>query len=246
MDSKWFFACQGILQLFQSRKSPELTIEILDERGLVPTRSATVDRNHPLVAAWPTLKPEFMEVLGLRDWLALELFMRRKGEERAIITIVVTIDENSTSDWSEVREGMITILDRNQFQEVAVEIVRGTIWRGAGSNRQILDVENWKVPAKLGGSIGPAGRKEHPSTLGGFLELNNGQGWKTFGVTCFHCVAPEDCGFPWLLEWQQYGIRPSDARNTLKMDHPSLGDMKKPCTPLRKTSQAYPVQLTGP
>lgn len=78
----------------------DVNVEITDTRGLKSRKSFTIGDGEPILAAWPNLKSQIIEILGDNSWLAIEL-LRHGIDDDGIsnpITIVITINESSTSD----------------------------------------------------------------------------------------------------------------------------------------------------
>ena len=67
------------------------------------------------------------------SWLAVELLRRGTGAtaEENPTTIVITIDQSSQIDWTQVREQIVELLEAFQFEDIAIEIGRGSIYRSA-------------------------------------------------------------------------------------------------------------------
>lgn len=139
----------------------------------------------------------------------------------------MTIEEESVFDWTNVREQIVRLLDDNNLSEVAVKIGRGRIWYGL-SDRNLLPNDSWQIEAKVGRSIEPCGRTEESGNLGGFVKLTfPDDSTRVFGLTCFHCVVPDDLDHPKLQQWQQRDVFPNDPMNDLSVKHPSLGDREE-------------------
>ena len=225
-NDRWLEACQNLRQLFISRGLPSLNIEIADPRGLLETISGLVEPGQPIVKLWPELEIDVKKILGERDWVVLALLRRGTDLEtkKNPITISITIDEDSTLEWVSVREQIVKLLDYKKLHYLAVEIIRGRIVCNQ-SNRQVLFEESYETPAKMGSSIGPHDFPKSWGTLGGFVRLKDAAGqWRTFGLTCYHCVAPESMPISKRMLWDQKGIRPFEAGHDLDMDQPSLAD----------------------
>ncbi|MCJ1379323.1 hypothetical protein MMC17_002424 [Xylographa soralifera] len=225
-NDRWLELCQDLRRLFISRGLSSLNIEIADRRGLLETISGIVEPSQPIVMLWPKLEIDVEQILGKRDWVILALLRRGTDSDsrKNPITISITISEDSTSDWVSVREKIVQLLDQRQLPYLAVEITRGRI-DYAVSNREFLSEKSYEIPAKMGRSIGPHDFPKSSGTLGGFVKLQNAAGqWRTFGLTCYHCVAPESMHISNRLLWEQKGIRPNDAGHILDLDQPSLAD----------------------
>lgn len=86
------------------------------------------------------------------------------------------------------------LLDNEGLGEVAVEIIRSTIWRATEVDltSAIFPDHAWETRVKLGASIGVHNSDYGGSTFGGFVELLDSEKnkWHVFGLTCYHAVEP--------------------------------------------------------
>ncbi|MCJ1477646.1 hypothetical protein MMC13_006319 [Lambiella insularis] len=225
-DSKtWSSACMKIREFFIEQGLQDLNIEIASPMGITPLQSWEVEVEHPLRKIWRDIRVTIHELLRGKEWISLELFRRGKHytlDNTCPVTIVVTIAEDSVSNWRFTAESIVLVTENYGMDDVAVEVSRGRII--LHEDRALLGEGNWDQEAKSGHSIGPHGQIYHPSTLGGFLDLTFPSQRKTYGVTCFHCVAPATISNPSLSKWEKEGIFPDDRTNDLAMDQPSLGD----------------------
>lgn len=70
--------------------------------------------------------------------MALELLRRGKDLTHGNnpLTVVLTIEETSESDWTTVRGKMTKLLEEAGFEYIAVEIGRGVIFNGADKDSE--------------------------------------------------------------------------------------------------------------
>lgn len=121
-----------------------------------------------MLAAWPNLESQIVEILGDTLWLAIEL-LRRGTDEDGItnpITVLITISESSTSDWTDCRDRIANALEAAEFEYVAVEIGRGTISRSFEKDSRILPTSSYELIARNGNSIGV---KDSTASVGTFV-----------------------------------------------------------------------------
>lgn len=74
----------------------KVSVEIADKGGLKPKRSSMVLDKEPVLAAWPNLQSQILEILEDTLWLAIELLRRGTDDEDGNnnpITILITISE---------------------------------------------------------------------------------------------------------------------------------------------------------
>lgn len=97
-------------------------------------------QSEPVLGEWPVLKPQIIKILGSQPWLALELLRRGKGLTHGdnLVTVVVTIEEMSESDWTSVRDEIAKLLEEAGLGYLAVEIGRGVVFNGADKDSRIL------------------------------------------------------------------------------------------------------------
>ncbi|QSS61088.1 peptidase family S64 domain-containing protein [Histoplasma capsulatum] len=157
------------------------------------------------------------------------------------LVVVLTVSKASTQDWVSIREELVQILDIYHLKYIGVEILRGEKVFGTANNydRMLLTDDAFTKGMSVGRSIGPRGSQNHASTFGGFIRLQNLKGnWHTFGLTCFHSVAPDGCGQLALKTWQREGITVGDKTNDLEIDSPSLGDAEETAREWRNSIDA--------
>ena len=221
----WHKACIKIRDFFVEQGLQDLSIEITCPTGIVPLQSWEVEIGHALLKIWKEIRVTIHDLLRDKEWISLELFRRGKHytvDSTCPVTIVITIAEDSVADWRDTVDRIVQITENYGIKDVATEVSRGRIV--LHEDRALLGEGGWDQVAKPGHSIGPHGQIHHPSTLGGFLDLTFSSQRKTYGVTCFHCVAPATINNPSLSKWEKEGIFPGDRTNDLVMDQPSLGD----------------------
>ena len=193
-EELWHGLCSEILSLLTNHGYPDLNVEIIDPEVAKPTISYPLRASDTIVTAWPDLKTQIIEIVKSTDCSALQLLRRGKdaAADRNPVTVVLTIPENSSDDWVNVREQIVTILDKHQFFHVAVEIGIGTNWHGRDIFSQPLPDRAWEIPAQAGISMGPFRTWSSSATFGGFVELQDAKGhWTRYGITCHHAALPE-------------------------------------------------------
>lgn len=227
-NENWLSAFKDIRTLCNSLGLLNMNIEIADGRALLPVFSFSVEATEPVLGKWPNLQPQIIEILGSQPWLALELL--RRGDDLLThnnnpVTVVVTIEETSESDWTNARDEIATLLEEAGFGYIAVEIGRGVISNGADKDSRILPDHAYRLEARPGSSIGPRRSTKSAGTFGCFVRLRfpKSDKWKTMGLTCHHVVLPSISIHPKVKEWEIYGISPREETN-LTMDMPSCLD----------------------
>ena len=227
----------------------DVNVGIADTRGLKPRKSFTIGDGEPILAAWPNLESQIIEILGDNLWLAIEL-LRRGTDDDGIsnpITVVITINESSTSDWTVCRDRIASALEAAEFEYVAVEIGRGTISRFFEKDSRILPPSSYELVVRNGNSIGVKGSTVSAGTVGCFLKLKLGNRWKTLGLTCHHVVLPSTTTHPLARHFELYGIRPEE-KPAIFMDVPSLLDHKETVASYKAKIEAFQTkehEITG-
>jgi hypothetical protein len=241
--NKWLNACLEIRRFCASRGFGELNVEIADDRGLVPKVSCWVRHDHPIAAVWQDIRLKIVEILGHRDWLALELLGRGLKDGAPQVTVVVTIDIDTEGDgWPVIADRISAVLDEAGQISVGVEIIRGNVWRSTppvvsttsgptlteNAHRQILQDDSYRDEVKLGGSIQVQNPDVGPGTFGGVVRLHRKNGtFKDFGLTCFHCVISSKSPSPLHLSWMQQEFKPGQMKTPFLVDSPSPRDHRE-------------------
>lgn len=224
----WICPCEAIRKHCISRGLFQANVELADERGLKPVLSFIVERTSPILQKWQILEPKILSLLGTKPWLALELLRRGKdltGNNNPI-TVVITIEEHSDSDWSLIRDKIVKLLEDSDCAYLAVEIGRGMVTTGAEKDPRILPEKTYDLPALPGTSIAPRGSSISAGTFGCYLKVRQSSNhkWETKGITCHHVILPEYLQYSSKPEWNMYGINPGQATHLAvdmpgKMDH---------------------------
>ncbi|KAG5205242.1 hypothetical protein GTR04_3869 [Trichophyton interdigitale] len=236
-SDSWFRACKEMLQLFQSKGFMQLNVEIIDTRANPQLISYPVSVSDPFVDSWHVLRPVILEILAKCDWTLLCVVRRRnRNHFEGPITVALTVTEESTHDWTTVRDRIVELLDSRGHYNVAVEICRSNIWHASSFDDPVLNRRDWAIKAKPGGSLGPRGSTTSASTFGGFIDLQHpiSQEWERFGMTNFHCVIAGSESHPSYERWIKEGIKPGDNSNNLQLDHPALQDHESSLQHYRK------------
>lgn len=227
LDEGWIRPCEAIRELCLSRGLFQANVELADERGLKPVFSSIVERTAPILQKWPIIEPQIVSLLGTRPWLAIELL--RRGQDLISnsnpITVVITIEEESDSDWSFVRDKVVKLLEDSDSAYVAVEIGWGNVNTDAEKDPRILPGHAYNVPALPGTSISPQGSSKSAGSFGCFLKIrkSSNHDWEIKGITCHHVLVPSYLECSKKHQWEIYGIGPGEATH-LGVDMPGAMD----------------------
>jgi hypothetical protein len=180
--------------LLNSVPSLSISVDIMDNVLATPLRSFPVARTDSIFGKWNDIVPAILNALDTREWVALGCWrygVSSTGTENPV-TVVVSVEKRSTSEWSTGIRQIKVILRGFGVTDVDILFRKDEIRR---------HVENPDLPqaactefAQPGVSLGIHSSTAGSSTLGGLVELQfSDQKWRTFGITCFHSVyAPEE------------------------------------------------------
>ncbi|DAA79026.1 TPA_exp: Uncharacterized protein A8136_2811 [Trichophyton benhamiae CBS 112371] len=223
LSNTWFRACKEIRQILLDNNLGDVSLEMIDERASQRILSAPVPREDPFCSMWEDLRSRILNILGDKEWTMLSPQKRGISGGNTPVTIVILVREDSTSDWTVVREAIVEILDSMELHHVAVELRRGSLlqFHTRPSEEGFLTKDDWSFEPCMGGSIGPHSSTFSSFTFGGFVEVQHpSEGWKLYGLTNHHCVTALNS----TADWDKQGIMPGDPENNLTIDYPSLDD----------------------
>jgi hypothetical protein len=195
LDFKWLEACREIHSLLVSNAMAEVSVEIADERAFRRILCFPVRSNDGIFPLWDSVCSAILNELNLEDMKCIECF--RLGTDRDPLnnppTVMVTVAKSSTRDWKQVREQIVSILNRFKLPSVAIAIAKGTIQRGIDVVDRRLPRNAYQHESQVGLSLGVHKSNHSASTFGGWVELCNAKtgNWHNFGITCYHCVLPD-------------------------------------------------------
>ncbi|CAI7596094.1 unnamed protein product [Penicillium glandicola] len=191
-----------------------------------------VSKNDPICRKWPTILRTIVRKMNLTGVSMIACV--RRGEsthprDSRTTVLVVCNSQRPPSHREKSTKHIRNLLDDNKLWQVEVEFVQGDFVRGGPSfDEKELDRRVIQLPSMPGQSI--ALRDAHGSgTLGGFLELKlpGESGYRTMGLTCFHCLNPSETGLEdearkRVRFWRQEGLTPDDRmRADQQVQHPS-------------------------
>jgi hypothetical protein len=129
-----------------------LNVEIRQPKATEPVLSYPLAASEEIVYSWWKVKPRILKTLAGRPWLSLDVFRRGRESEANWVTIRVMIPEdasNSGGIWNGIRDRIVTLLDRAEFDDVAVEIYRGSFYHYTEHGKKLLGPEDWRTEASL-------------------------------------------------------------------------------------------------
>ncbi|KAJ5355675.1 hypothetical protein N7517_010284 [Penicillium concentricum] len=212
-------------------KNPTST-NLLKAPKPVPTSELFYVSKHDVIRKiWPGLLHQIVQTID-HTGVCILACVRRKGLDSTKITTTVLVVCDSKKPPSHRHRSIAKIrelLDRNRLASVAVEFVPGHFTRGVSDlHQEELDHRAIQQPSMISQSLALENANSS-GTFAGFIELNmpGETEYKTLGLTCFHCVNPNEHGHSTeyvhrILNWRRHGIQPHDSmRQRLKVRHPS-------------------------
>lgn len=255
LDGSWISAARLIHQLLRDKDLGDISVEITDPRAFRRKTCSPVRPSDDIFAAWESVYEAILKTVDKHELTALECFRYGRNEDTANNppTVILSVIQDSQTDWELVREQVVNLLDGMGFSHVAVCIMEDQITRSVDSKGLLPDT-GCQVTAQAGLSIGMEQRSTGTGTLGGFLEIKlpGSDEWQKKGITCFHCVYDGRIGnsaketecksnpvyifdiqliifiTPGLDHWKWNHVAASDndAASLLKMWQPSWQDIK--------------------
>lgn len=203
VDNTWLQASREIRALLKGKGFPELAVEIADPAAFEVEKYSPVLKTDAIFDKWYEVCGTILREVQLRDITTIGCWRVGRKSDTSLNppTVVVTVSLKSTGVWKGTRETIVNILNRFNLQTVAVEIIKGEVIRSVYFSCDVV-----RGPAMLGQSLAPSGNDKSSGTLGGFIQLKSpttGQ-WRTYALTCFHCVLPEDAHLPANVASREY------------------------------------------
>lgn len=179
--------------LLNSIPSLSVSVDIIDTLLATPLRSFPVARTDSIFDKWNDIAHAILNALDTREWVALGCW--RYGVSNTStenpVTVVVSVEKRSTSQWSTEPRRIKVILRNFGVTDVDILFQKDEIRRYV-ENPDLHQAACTEF-AQPGVSLGIHSSTAGSSTLGGLVQLQFAdQTWHTFGITCFHAVyAPE-------------------------------------------------------
>ncbi|EDN07758.1 predicted protein [Histoplasma mississippiense (nom. inval.)] len=210
-DDSWKNTCKDVLSTLWSSGFDNVSVELIDERANIEKITSPVMPKDPIYSKWDDISRKICDLLGL---------------EESHPTVLLTVPRDTTKEWKSKRDEISMLLDNEGLGEVAVEIIRSTIWRATEVDltSAIFPDHAWETRVKLGASIGVHNSDYGGSTFGGFVELLDSEKnkWHVFGLTCYHAVEPGNVPPTSKLGKGMLVLESSKAN--IRIDQPSLKD----------------------
>ncbi|OJJ46494.1 hypothetical protein ASPZODRAFT_142308 [Penicilliopsis zonata CBS 506.65] len=194
VHDEWLQACQRLHTMLVLHEFPDISVEIIDPRAMLPRFTTPLFRTDKLFLVWDRVLSIILDSIDLADIIVISCWrygVSSTAEENPP-TIIITVDRNSSRRWKPLREKVVSILDANHIDDVAVLVEKGRVFRSM--DKAGVPSSLWQQRQTLPGvSLGNTVDLDTSATFGGYIELQNQKGeWYQFGLTCYHAVlAPE-------------------------------------------------------
>ena len=196
-DNTWLNASREIYGFFCRENLPGFSVEIADSRAFDVDKIFPLHPRDPIFAQWYGVVNSIWTHCYLEDVSTIGCFRIGKSDdwEQNPPTVLITVDPNTDLDWKTMREDVILILENHYLSMVAIKIQRDDVLRGSGLIRSPdMPLDVLQGSALVGQSLGRRGLDDKQGTFGGFVELQHPHTheWVCFGISCTHCVLPDD------------------------------------------------------
>lgn len=196
-DDTWINASRELYGFFCKENLPELTVEIGDNRAFDLDKVFPLHPRDSIYSKWHDVVQSIWTHCHLEDVNTIGCFRIGKSEnwEENPPTVLITVDPNTDLAWKTMREDVILILEDHYLSMVAVKIQRDQVLRTSGPMRSPdMPLDVLQESALVGQSLGRRGLDGKQGTFGGFIEIQHPytHEWVCFGISCTHCVLPDD------------------------------------------------------
>ncbi|EEP76151.1 predicted protein [Uncinocarpus reesii 1704] len=218
-----------------------MSVEIADPRVFEPMQYSPIFPTDTIYPVWDAVCDAILD-LDIQGCRAVECFRYgRDTNDQNPQMVIVTVSPSVKNKFKQTREQIVGILNHFQLQAVGVSIVKGEIERSDTFEQWRLPQDGPKEGGHAGLSLGKRGISTSSGTFGGWVEIQDATGeWLRLGLTCFHCVDPTkqaNIAPPqFLTRWYTHGIsaNDADAKKYLRVDQPSMHDIKNDLAILEK------------
>ena len=227
-NESWLLAVDDIrTQLVQVDIMKEVKVEIVSWQATSMRKVGAVEGDHPLVAAWPKIKPDMHAILAQHqklheNWRTIDVVRLGFSASPPPLPIVVSVTVDWTldpRDWLQAEDQIQDLLKNRGFPEVSVEFERGDFVFGLApqfplhnsTNEQEEDIIQLQYSERvsMGSEFGPARYfQRQPSgimmngpyaTFGGYIVARQvNKPPKKLGLTNYHAVRETMEGFLYL------------------------------------------------
>ena len=221
----WYLVADDIRELFVSTSiTRSIKVELVSEKLTASRMLGVVESNHPMVTAWPTMRPLVHAIIaespklsaGWRSIDVVRIGFDSDDYYPMPITVSITVDwALDRRDWVHAERRIKETLESHNLSDIEVEFERGDVnplafqlkkptRRAKGPHEYY--VEHYPQRLALGadfgpekyftvGPIGPHMNGPH-ATIGGYIEIARNEGpFHKYAVTNYHCVREAIPGF---------------------------------------------------
>lgn len=193
LDEDWIEACRELRNFLQFEKLSAVSVNLNDKRAFLRDNYNPIVETDEIFGVWNDVLARILNECEIRGWNSVGVYrIGKEDSSRNAPTVLVTV-ESSTCDWRASREAVVKVLNDFDLPMVGVKILRADSFRAVTSRRPRIQSSMLSGKAPVGQSIAPHGFDEGAGTLGGYVEILDGETrrWIPFGITCSHVTFPE-------------------------------------------------------
>lgn len=196
-NDPWLQTSRDVQLFLCTEGLPKCSVEIADNRAFILDQIFPLGASDRIRGQWTEVVNSIWTHCDLDDVNSIGCFRIGKYDDwrENPPTVLITVNPDTELEWKPMREDVILILENHYLPEVAVKIQRDRIIRDVGtSNFPGMHPDALSGPALVGQSVGRRNHDDRQGTFGGFVEIQHphSREWITYGLTCNHCVLPED------------------------------------------------------
>lgn len=190
----WIDVARKIRQRLHQKGLTQIKVEILDPRFDQRLKPHPCSHRDAIFPVWGDVVETILHSTDLSGVLTIGCYrIGSDDRNKSSPTILVGVDRKSTRDWKALREAPVHVLDRFELPDVAILLRKDT----SALRQPTTDTPsaaNCTKEVNLGYSLCPRKEQYSRGTFGGWVELRNPKtgAWVPFGLTCTHCVIPEE------------------------------------------------------
>ena len=199
-QSQWKEIIVSSCNILHVKNCLDLDVVVIAPDPRSEWRVFAVSAAHRLVATWPQLRANIIDLLRNYEWEALDMLLYGETESKAIPTVFITTKEMSKYNWLDFQQQLETL-----SAGVHVEIMEGQIEQIASrinSQTPTSSDPNQTYQLKIDGGWSVGVADAGTGTLGGYIKLCDRQtgAAKIYGLTNYHVVRTYTPTFPAALD----------------------------------------------
>ena len=196
LDDTWINASRALWHYLKCEGQAGVSVEIADPMVYRRPQYSSVLPSDGIFPVWNQILDAIWTGINLDDVNAVGCYGIGHSSNKIEnpTTVHIMVSGSSPRPWNPVRDQVVNILDQYGLSEVGVMIVVGERQRENDDSAPSLPQSACNLTAQVGMSMGISASQISSSTFGGFIKvyLPNQGGWTKLGLSCFHCVDPEN------------------------------------------------------